>query len=166
MSTENLKLTEAILKLKELAEDIKFALMATDLQAKPAHVIPMTTKEVDEDGNIWFLSDKNSTHNQNILTEGFAHLFYSKGTSMEFLSVYGQASIVTESAIIEKLYNKADDVWFGGVNDPNISAIKISPLQSHYWDTKNGIITTLFNLGLNIITGEKRDLGAQGELHI
>jgi len=76
MSTENLKQTEAILKLKELAKDIKFALMATDLQAKPAHVIPMTTKEVDEDGNIWFLSDKNQMFQRS--RRGWEHLVFER----------------------------------------------------------------------------------------
>lgn len=45
-------------QLKELAESIRFAIMGTNLKSLPPHFIPMTTKEVDENGSIWFLSSE------------------------------------------------------------------------------------------------------------
>ena len=69
MSTKNLYSTEAKEKIKKMAESIDYAMMATDLKSQPFHAVPMSTKEVDDDGNIWFLSNKNSTHNQHIEKE-------------------------------------------------------------------------------------------------
>ncbi|WP_391575340.1 pyridoxamine 5'-phosphate oxidase family protein [Aureliella helgolandensis] len=43
-------------KLKELAESIDFAMLCTDLEATPFHAIPMSTRRVDDQGHIWFLS--------------------------------------------------------------------------------------------------------------
>jgi general stress protein 26 len=41
---------------------------------------------------------------------------------MEFISIYGEASVVTDRSILEELYDKKDDAWFTGVDDPNLTA--------------------------------------------
>ncbi|MFB9053853.1 hypothetical protein ACFFVB_12270 [Formosa undariae] len=51
MSNENLYKDEAKLKIKDMAEDIDFTMMATNLKELPLHMIPMSTKKVDEDGS-------------------------------------------------------------------------------------------------------------------
>lgn len=54
MSTENLEYSEARKKLKSFVENIKTAMMVTNIGSKPLSAIPMTTKRVDTEGNIWF----------------------------------------------------------------------------------------------------------------
>lgn len=157
---------EAKDKIKELAESIDFVMMATNLSETPIHAIPMSTKKVDEDGNIWFLSGKDSTHNANIRNDTNLHLFYSKGTSMEFMNLYGTAVITTDRAIIDELYQKSDDNWFNGKEDPNVTAIKVTPKDAHYWDTKNNMLVSMLKMGIGAITGKKTDLGEEGQLRI
>lgn len=166
MSTENLYNEDAKKKISKLAKDIDFAMMATNLKATPLSVIPMSTKKVDEDGNIWFLSGKDSDHNKDIEKNGETQLIYSDPGSMEFLSVYGEASITTEKLIIKELYSKADDTWFDGINDPNITAIKFKPSEAFYWDTDSNKLVSLFKIGKGAITGEKQDVGESGRLKV
>tara|TARA_R110002050_G_scaffold54521_5_gene123260 strand:- start:157 stop:657 length:501 start_codon:yes stop_codon:yes gene_type:complete len=166
MSTKNLNNKEAREKIKTLAESIDFAMMATDLKKQPFHVIPMSTKEVDEEGNIWFLSNKNSTHNKNIEREHRAHLIYADKGNFEFLSIYGRTSISTDRKRIKELYGSGDDAWFDGVDDPNITALKIEPEDAHYWDTKNGKIISLLKMAKGAITGNEPDLGEEGDLKV
>ena len=166
MSINNLINKEAKDKLKEMIDSIDFAMLQTNLKFSPAHTIPMSTKKVDEDGNIWFLSNRTSEHNKHIEDEGLVQLIYSKPSSMEFLTVYGEASISLNMQDIDRLYTKMDDAWFEGKEDPNLSAIKVNPVSCHYWDTKDNKIVTLFKMGLSMITGNKQDLGEQGNLQI
>ena len=166
MTKQDLINDEAKKKLKEMAEDIDFALMATGLSKPPFHTIPMSTKSVDEHGCIWFLSGKDSTHNANIEADGRSQLNYADKGSMEFLTVFGSAEIVTEKSKLKELYGSSDDAWFNGVDDPNLSAIKVTPCDAHYWDPKNGKLVTMFHIGVSSITGEKPDLMDQGELSI
>lgn len=166
MSTKNLYSTEAKKKIKELAESIDMCMMATDLKNQPFHLVPMSTKKVDDAGNVWFLSNKNSNHNKFMERDGKAHLIYSDKSSFEFLSVYGSASITTDRAIIKDLYGKGDDAWFDGVDDPNITAIEIRPDQVYYWDTKSGKIVSLLKMVGGAITGNEPDLGEEGKLKI
>lgn len=164
MSRENLYNDEAKKKIKEMAEDIDFAMMASNLEQTPLHMVPMSTKKVDDQGNIWFLSDKNSTHNQNIMNDSNLHLIYADKSSMQFLNVYGTATITTDRKIIEEFYGKADDAWFDGKDDPNITAISVKPTEAFYWDPKNNKLIALVKMGVGALTGNKPDPMDVGKL--
>src|SRR5690606_3368708 len=109
MSTENLNNEEAREKLKDLVEDIRVAMMVTGLGKIPLNAIPMTTKEVDENGDIWFLSLRTSEHNSNITESNQVQLLYSDPSDMEFVSVYGTAEIVTNREMLDELYDSMAD---------------------------------------------------------
>lgn len=164
MSKENLYNDDAKKKIKEMAEDIDFTMMATNLKQTPLHMIPMSTKKVDEHGNIWFLSNKNSTHNQNLMNDPNLHLIYADKSDMQFLNVYGMATISTDRAIIEELYGKTDDAWFEGKDDPNITAISVKPTETYYWDPKNNKLVALVKMGVGAITGDQPDTMDFGKL--
>ncbi|MGB3590740.1 MAG: pyridoxamine 5'-phosphate oxidase family protein [Nonlabens sp.] len=166
MSQKDLQSQQAVEKLQQLAEGIDFCMMSTDLDSKPSHIIPMSTKDVDQDGCIWFLSGRDSTHNANILKQNDIQLIYAQPSDMEYLTLYGTAQIFTDVAIIRRYYSSSDDAWFNGVTDPNVSAIKVTPKEAYYWDTKNGKLTTFLKMGIGAVTGKQQDLGEEGNLNL
>jgi len=166
MSTENLNKTEALKKMRELVDDIDFCMMLTDLNTQPISAIPMSTKKVDEAGNIWFLSGKDSGHNANISKNSKTQLLYSDNSDMEFISIYGSASIHTDKELIHELYSKSDDAWFDGKNDPSVTAIKFAPSEAYYWDTKQNKYISLLKMGIATITGDKVDVSEKGKLSL
>lgn len=166
MSRKDLKREDAIKKLKELAENIDFCMMTTDLSQPPFHIIPMSTKKVDDEGNIWFLSGADSNHNHHIEMEERALLTYSNSGDYEFLSVYGAAKIHTDREITDELYSESDDMWFDGKDDPNVTAIEIKPSEVRYWDSKHGKLVSAIKFGIGAVTGNQPDLSETGELDI
>lgn len=125
---------EALSKIKSLVDDIHVSMMVTNLGTKPLSTVPMSTKKVDPEGNIWFLSAADSDHNNDIEKDPDVHLIYSKPTGMEFLSLYGRAEITVDQGIIEDLYSKEDDNWFNGTIDKRLTAIKFSPENAYFWN--------------------------------
>ena len=166
MSEKNLYDEEAKRKLRELAEGIDFAMMETNLGGRPSHINPMSTKEVDDQGCLWFLSNKNSEHNSHLQKDDTIQLIYSKPSDMEFLIIFGKAEILTQRPILERYYGKMDDAWFDGVDDPNLTAIKVVPSEAQYWDTKNTKLVTMFKMGIGMLTGNQQDVGEQGNLEV
>lgn len=166
MSVKNLYTKEAKDKVKELAESIEFAMMITDHSSTPFHTVPMTTKKVDDFGSIWFLSPNDSQHNAYISEQEDVHLIYNNPESREFLSVYGKGIIHLDKVILEEFYASTDDNWFDGVDDPNLSAIEVKPLEAHYWEPKNGKLMSLLKMGVGAVTGKKSDIGKEGDLKI
>lgn len=166
MSIENLSNKEALKKMTNLVEDIEIAMMLTDLKTQPISAIPMTTKKVDEKGNIWFLSGLNSEHNSNIVKSKDVQLLYSDPKGMEFISIYGEASVSTDKKTLEELYSRVDETWFNGTDDPNLTAIKVTPKEAYFWDTKQNKYISLFKMGVAAITGDKADVGEKGKLDL
>lgn len=166
MSTEKLNKDESRKKLRELVDDIKIAMMITGFNRKPVSAVPMTSKKVDQEGNIWFLSLRNSDHNNDLLKNNDVQLLYSEPSDMEYLSVYGEAEITTKKSILQDLYNKADENYFSGLEDPNLTAIKVKPQEAYYWDTKTNKYVTLFKMGVGAITGNEQDIGEKGKLDL
>ena len=165
MSTDNLQNSQALHKLKDLIEDIKVGMMLTG-DNHPISAVPMTTKKVEDNGNIWFLSGLTSEHNTNIAKNVNVQLLYSHPGEMKFLSVSGKASIITDKEILTDLYSKIDDAWFTGVDDPNLTAIKFNPEEAYYWDTKTNKYISLFKIGMSVFNDEKADVGEKGKLEI
>jgi general stress protein 26 len=166
MSTENLNKEESWKKLRELVDDIKVAMMVTGLEKRPINAIPMRTKKIDDKGNIWFVSANNSEHNKNLQINEQVHLLYSDPDDNEFVTLYGEAEITKDRKILDDLYSSTSDTWFDGVDDPNLTAVKVKPVEAYFWDSKTNKYVTLFKMGIGALTGEKQDVGEKGKLDL
>ncbi len=166
MSTENLTSDEAKKRLKDMVEDIKVAMFTTRLDKQPLSVVPMHTKEVDKEGNIWFLSRNDSDHNSDLLKKSETQLLYSDPSSMKFISVYGDAEIITDQAVLDDLYNKKDNAWFDGNEDPNLTAIKFTPKQAAYWNNDSNQLVTFLKLQAAAVTGDDKEIGTSGKMDL
>lgn len=166
MSTDKIKLEEGRKKLKQLVKEIKVAMMITSLGQKPLSAVPMFTKKIQDDGIIWFLSSSTSEHNENLEKQNEMQLLYSDPSSMKFLSVYGRAEIIKDQEVLKDLYNPKTDAWFSGPEDPNLTAIKFTSTDAHYWSPKSNKYISLLKLAGAAITGEKQDIGEQGSIKL
>lgn len=98
----------------------------------------MSTQKVDEEGNLWFFSDKDSDKNDDIAKDDRVQLFYSNKTSSEYLSLYGTASIIQDAEKARKLWSTMVKIWFKDPDNPNLTIIKVVPQDGYYWILKTG----------------------------
>lgn len=164
MSKTDLYNEEAIEKLRELVDGGDVAMMATNIGRKPLSVVPMHTKKIEEDGSIWFLSSNNSDHNRDILQDPTAQLLYNNSSDMDFVSVFGEAHIVSDQEVLDDLYDSKDNAWFEGSQDPNLTAIKFTPREAAYWSNDSNKLVTFFKLQMAAFTGNDKDIGSSGKL--
>lgn len=162
---KNLTSLEAIAKIKELAEAADMCFFVTNLATLPLSGRPMSTQEVDDDGNIWFMSRNDSNKNFDIENDSSVQLFYSNNGKYEYLSVYGTATILVDKDKIEDLWKPIAKAWFTeGKDDPSITLIKVKPEHAYYWDTKYNKLVSLINMVVSTITGKESDGGIEGEI--
>ena len=165
--TKNLSNTEAIEKIQDIARDADICLFATDLTSLPISARPMSTQKVDDEGNIWFLSSKSSTQNEEISKDPRVQLFYSHKGSSEYLSVYGEATIMVDREIAKELWSPLVKTWFTeGVDDPELTIIKVVPSDAYYWDTKNNKTVSLLKIIAGAVTGKTMDDGVKGKISV
>jgi general stress protein 26 len=116
-----------------------------------AGVRPMAVREVDETGNLWFLSADDSHKNREIEAAPEVSLFFQGSPHSDFLHLTGVATILRDQAKIKDLWSPVIKTWFTeGVDDPRITAIKVTPTDGYYWDNQHG----------NAIAGAKMLVGA------
>lgn len=166
MKTENLINKEAIQKLQSIAEENQTCMMLTHLEKQPIDANPMHTKKVHEDGTFWFLSPLNSSHNMNIQVDSSVQLLFSDIQNDNYLSVYGEATIETRHTILQELYSKDDDRWFDGVDDPNLTAIKVLPKEAYYWDKSQNKFLKLIEETIEAVTGNENDHYTKGKMRM
>lgn len=166
MSTHNLSHHEAIDKIKEMAGNIKVAMLLTGLNHPPIHVNPMKTKRVDDDGSIWFLSSIKSDHNKNIQTDCNIQLIYSNPGDDQYLTIHGEAFTRSHMNDLKNLYDNSDDKWFKGIDDPTLTAIHVIPQKAFYWSKKNNEFINFFEKGIDKLTGQENDNQEKGKLKL
>src|SRR5688500_11167209 len=95
---------EAIAKMKELVGHNAICMFTSNVDEVPLQTRPMTTQEVDEDGNFWFFSAKDSHKNYEVKSDARVQLLFANTSNSEYLTVYGKATIVEDR-------KKIDDMW-------------------------------------------------------
>jgi len=166
-TTESLVNQDAVAKLKELAKEIDICMFCTNLTVAPFSTRPMSVREVDAEGNIWFISSAASNKNMAIKEDEHVQLLFAQPSSAHFLDVYGRASVYTDKATIEDKWQPMAKAWFSeGKDDPDVTIIKVAPSEAYYWDTKNGKMISLLKIAAAAVTGKQMDGGIEGRLNL
>jgi general stress protein 26 len=157
---------EAVEKLKELAKGAENCFFCTSIKTGlPLSVRPMSVLDVDDNGNLWFMSQADSEKNKEIEADPFTHLFFQSHKNSGFLNVYGISEILEDREKVEELWTPLLKVWFqDGKEDEKISLIKVAPTHVYYWDTKHGEAVAFIKMAASIITGKTMDDSVEGEL--
>ncbi|RZJ35912.1 MAG: general stress protein [Flavobacterium sp.] len=159
---------EAVEKMKKLAEDVKVCMFCTELTHFPIAARPMSLQQVDDNGNLWFISSKSSNKNFEISHDNRVQLFFSKLEDSHYLSIAGEAAVYTDRSKIDEIWSPVAKAWFEkGKDDPDVSVIRVRPTDAYYWDTQNGKAVTMLKLAAAAIAGKRIDEGGiEGTLHV
>ncbi|HEX8015529.1 MAG TPA: pyridoxamine 5'-phosphate oxidase family protein [Flavobacterium sp.] len=158
---------EAIDKLIKLVKEINIATFCTELTKVPIQSRPMSVQDIDDQGNLWFISSAASNKNFEILKDSQVQLFFANNSSSQYISVYGNATIYKDRQKIDKLWNPIDNAWFEeGQKDPNVTVIKVTPSDAYYWDTKDGKVISLIKMAGSALFGTTADIGVEGKLKL
>lgn len=155
---KNLVSDEAVAKIKELATGADICMFTTSLSKLPLTARPMSTVDVDDEGNIWFISMRSSDKNREVEEDPRVQLFYAARNSSEYLSVFGEASVVIDKGLFKEKWVPEAKAWMEeGIDDPEMSLIKVAVIDAHYWDTKHNKFIALAKMAAAIITGKTGD---------
>jgi general stress protein 26 len=157
---------EAIKKLKSLAEDIRFCMYTTYNDGK-IESRPMTTLEIDTDGNVWFFTSRNTEIGEETKRAEPVTLIYSDPKSNTYISVSGSAAIVESETRKEELWNPMSKAWFPeGKDDPNLVVLKVTTDEAAYWDSTSSKMVVFFSMIKAVLTGTTPEGGDHGKLNL
>lgn len=159
---------EAVEKVKQLVEKAGTCFFCTSIKAdQPFITRPMAAQKTDDEGNIYFLSASDSNHNAEIEDDPMVQLLFQGSSYDSFLTIYGEATISTDKAVIKELWNPMMKTWFTeGENDPRITVIQVAATEGYYWDTKHGKLVSFFKRLAGAATGQTLDDSIEGTINI
>lgn len=125
---------EAIAKVRELIKDIEVAMLTT-ISEEGLVSRPMKTQEVEFDGDLWFLTKKDTGKFQELLRDPHVNVVYADNS---FVSIRGKAEIVENAEKLKEFWNAAYEKFLEtSVDDPNLVLIKVEAETAEYWDAGN-----------------------------
>ena len=149
---QDLQSRAAVEKIRDIvkeAETCFFCTLATSTHGSTTR--PMSVQQVDDAGNLWFLSADDSHKNLELATDPTVKLYFQGSPHSGFLQLDGRASVSRDKAKIKELWKPILKTWFTeGEDDPRITVIKVAPVDGYYWDNKHG----------NTVAGVKMMIGA------
>jgi len=165
---ENLQGTEAVKKIKSLVEAAETCFFCSNIKTGiPFSTRPMSVQKVDDEGNFWFLSSKDSHKNDELSHDPFVHLLFQGSAHSDFLNIYGIAEISEDKEKIKELWEPILKTWFTeGEDDPRISVIKVEPTEGYYWDNKHGNAVAFAKMAIGAALGKTLDDSIEGKLDI
>lgn len=163
---KNLSKEEGIPKIKKIISGCTIGMMATNLVKIPFSVCPMTTLEIDDQGNLLFFSNRNSDHFKDIESDNRVQILYSNENTHEYLSLFGNAVQIMDHNMIDKLWNPMASIWFKGTEDPNLVLLSVNIDQAQYWDSKINKLISLFEMTKSNMAKDGQDLDSKGHIDL
>ena len=135
---------EAIEKVRELIKGIETAMLTT-VSEDGLVSRPMKTQEVEFDGNLWFLTKKDTGKFHELLRNKQVNVAYA---GKSFVSIRGQAELVESVEKVKEFWSPAyEEIMETTYDDPSLVLIKVNAETAEYWDSGNKfkMVKFLFN---------------------
>ncbi|HEX2853773.1 MAG TPA: pyridoxamine 5'-phosphate oxidase family protein [Opitutaceae bacterium] len=162
---ENLSHAPAIEKIRELSKSARVCLFVTLPGQFPLSTRPMAVQDVDAAGNLWFLSARSSVKNKHINRDPRVQLFFGNPGDSQYLTVHGFATVSDNRALREKYWTPIAKTWIHeGVDDPELTVIRVTVKDGYYWDTEHGKAIALVKIAVGAMTGKTMDDSVEGKV--
>jgi general stress protein 26 len=165
---EDLQGQDAVKKIKEMVEQAENCFFCSAVVTGESNGDrPMNVRQVDDEGNLWFLSASDSRKNQELSLDPSVKLYFQGSKHSDFMQLNGQATIARDREKIKELWSPLVQTWFTeGMDDPRITVIKVAPTDGYYWDTKHGTAVAGVKMLIGAVLRKTLDDSVQGTLDV
>jgi len=158
---------DEIKRMSEMIKDIDFAMLTTQEHDGTLRSRPMSTQEVEFDGDLWFFTGMESGKVAEIKEDQQVNVSYADKDEQRYVSVSGKAKVLRDQQKIDELWSPALKVWFpNGKDDPNVGLIKVDVTQAEYWDSSSNSMVRVAQFAKALVTGDHEDMGKNRKINL
>ena len=128
---------------------------------------PMTIQQVDPSPTaVWFFTSRDGQLAATAAAGAPANLSVSDHADSFYVSISGTAKQVDDRAKAEELWSTLAKAWFpGGVDDPNLTLVRLDVDAVEYWDSDHGKMVQMLMMARAAVTGSPpTEIGTHGTL--
>ena len=160
-------MNESVEKLRELIQDFKITMFTTVDVDGSLYSRPMACQQVEFDGDLWFFSSRSSGKIRSIENDQHVNVCYASPHDERYVSVSGRAQIVVDQHKFEELWSPWYKAWFPlGLEDPDLTLIKVHVESAEYWDSPSNMIVKLAGFAKAILTGQPSKIGEHRKVNL
>lgn len=154
-------------KVRDMIEDIRIAMMTTVDEHNNLVSRPMAALQVDEDGSIWFFTQRSSPKVDQIEQhDRQVNLSFADVSNADYVSASGTAKEVYDKAKIDELWNPQAKAWFpNGKEDPELTLLKVHIDMAEYWSASDSQMVRFFQQATAAITGNPPKMGENEKVY-
>ncbi|HZG84353.1 pyridoxamine 5'-phosphate oxidase family protein [Paenibacillus sp.] len=94
---------------------------------------PMKTQDVEFDGDLWFLTKKDTDKFHELLHHRQVNVTYA---GKSYVAIRGEAELVNSPEKVKSIWNPAYEQFLNTTyDDPNLVLIKVKAETAEYWDS-------------------------------
>lgn len=150
--------TEATERARALVEDIDFTMLTTQDDTGNLVSRPMSTRQMDDTGDIWFFTSEDTKKVDEAKSERDVGLSYCDAKRMRYVSVAGRAAVVHDDAKMKELYTSSLDIWFeDGLETPGIALLRVTPREIEFWEPAHGKLVMAAGMLKSLFTKDAPD---------
>lgn len=143
-----------IADLKSRVKPIRFAMFTTINAEGVLASRPMTSQDMDEEGNLWFYTATTTQLWEDIVANPQVNLSFAEPSENVYVSVSGRAERVVDREKIKALWNPAVQAWYPhGPDDPHVMLVRVVSDAAEYWDSSASSMVQMFNMAKAVLTG-------------
>jgi general stress protein 26 len=158
---------DALKKFRELVQDVNVCMFTTIDDKEQLYSRPMSTVQIDSEGNAWFFTNEFSETIQEVSKDNRVYLIYSHPGRNVFFTVKGTCTVIVNRKKIDELWNPILKAWFpGGKDDPKLCLVKVTTEQADYWSSSSNKMIVYFKMLKAIANKEKYNEGDTGRLKL
>ncbi len=157
-------------RLYALIDDIEIAMMTTRRPDGHLRSRPMATQKQAPGADLWFVAREGSGKLREIEGDPHVNLAYLQSSTMEWISVSGEAFLSRDRETIRQLHASDWAMWFpdegdprhGTPDDPRMVLIGVKVHAAEFLEVHQPTPVVLFELAKGWLTGTEPDVG---EMH-
>ncbi len=151
-------------KLKELVSRSRVGMLGT-LEGGTIKFRPMSHVDIDDEGQLWFFTSRDSWKAEDIRSNPNIQLIYNNENDSIYISIEGVADIIVDHQRMKELFNPFVKAWFPkGLKDPSLALLVVRPLEIEYWSNDDSKILTYIKILSAAVTGSQPHVGEHGKL--
>ncbi|MDB6073365.1 MAG: class probable F420-dependent enzyme [Verrucomicrobiaceae bacterium] len=143
----------------KLLKEFGTAMLVTHGDEDHLRVRPMAIAQVEDSGDVWFITSSETAKAHEIEHDSRVHLVCQKDHGA-YLSIGGRGRLVNDRTKLDQVWNETMKVWFpGGKEDPTIALIAVTPEVGEFWDNEGvHMFKYMFESAKAYLTGTTPDL--------
>jgi general stress protein 26 len=147
--------------LRDLIENIRFAMFTTRSREGMLRSRPMTAQNADADDpdasqRLWFFMSRSTDPVRDISFDPKVNVAFAHPGEDAYISVSGTAQVINDLAIKRQLWSKMTEAWFPkGVEDPDLALVRVEIDEAEYWKIKENKLMQMARMAKAAMTGKR-----------